>query len=246
MRLLPFAALLLAGCAASPSATPPTDQVSAPSTETPKTGPAAAEPPGFAAPAALPDGDRWFVAIRAGTGPEPIAERSRRRAGLGWVREEITWGRSFADVAAAEHGIAQVSAVLLDARGLCVGLLDESGRPAGETRVGIAAPFRAGTAWIVPVPGGNIEGRITGMEKAATPSGPVEALRVELRAQGSQPLRWTTWYDAGLRPVRVEARRGENEVFESRAALASPTPSAEECRAAFEWARTNLPAPTAK
>ena len=246
MRLLPFAALLLAGCAASPSATPPTDQVSAPSTETPKTGPAAAEPPGFAAPAALPDGDRWFVVVRVGTGTEPVAERSRRVRGEGWVREEVTWGRSFADLAAAEHGTAQVFALLLDGRGLCVSLLDEAGQPAGDTRIEIAAPFRAGTAWTVPMPGRNIDARIAGMEKVETPSGPVEALRVDVRERGSRPHRWSTWYDAGLRPVRSEGRRGDAEVLETRAALASATPSAEECRAAFEWARTNLPAPTAK
>ena len=259
--LLPAATLLLAACAAPvagdpPPAAPPkdapvaaADPAARPAAD-PPAGPAAdpaakpaAPPPEMPAPAVLAEGDRWFVAIKAGTGAEPVAERSRRSRGEGFVREEITWGRSFGDLARAEHGTAQVFALLIGEKGIVVSLLDEAGRPAGDTRVEVAAPFRAGTAWIVPVPGGNFEARIAGLERTDTPGGPVEALRVEVRSPGPRPVLMTAWYDAGLRPVRAEYRRGETEVLESRAALASSSPTPEECRAAVEWARRNLPAP---
>ncbi len=243
--VLPAAALLLAACSSpGPGEAPP----AAPPKEEPAKAadPAAkpdAPPPGIPAPAALADGDRWFVAVRTGSGPEPVAERSRRTRGEGFVREEVTWGRSFADLAAAEHGTAQVFALLLGDAGLSVSLLDASGRPAGDVRVEVAAPFRVGTSWTVPIPGGTFEARIAGLEKADTPGGPVEALRVEVRSPGPRPMVWTTWYDAGLRPVRAECRRGPTEIVEARAALASARPTPEECRAAVEWAKKNLPAP---
>jgi len=252
--LLLSATLLLAACS-SPGTGDPTPAVPAKDAPAVTGGAAAAAaaagdpaakppapPPEMPVPPSLPDGDRWFVAIRTGTGAEPVAERSRRSRGDGFVREEITWGRSFGDLARAEHGTAQVFALLIGEKGIVVSLLDEAGRPAGDTRVEVAAPFRAGTAWIVPVPGGNFEARIAGIEKAETPGGPVEALRVEVRSPGPRPILMTTWYDAGLRPVRAEYRRGATEVIESRAALASPSPSPEECRAAVEWAKKNLPA----
>ena len=234
--LLP-AALLLAAC--SSTGTPPPPPPAAP----PGAAGGVAALREMAAPAALPDGDRWFVALRTGTGAEPVAERSRRSRGDGFVREEITWGRSFGELAAAEHGTAQVFALMQGPAGLTVSLLDAAGRPAGEARMEVAAPFRAGTAWIVAVPGGNFEARIAGIEKAETPGGPVEALRVEVRSPGPRPVVMTTWYDAGLRPVRAEYRRGTSEVLESRAALPSAAPTPEECRAALEWAKRSLPAP---
>jgi len=232
--LLP-AVLVLAACASSGTPPPPSAPPAAAAN-----GAAQRE---MAAPAALPDGDRWFVALRTGTGAEPVAERSRRSRGDGFVREEITWGRSFGDLARAEHGTAQVFALMQGPSGLTVSLLDGAGRPSGEARMEVAAPFRAGTAWIVPVPGGNFEARIAGIEKADTPGGPVEALRVEVRSPGPRPVVMTTWYDAGLRPVRAEYRRGTSEVLESRASLASASPTPEECRAAMEWAKRSLPAP---
>lgn len=240
------AAVLLAACSSPGAATPPSPAVP------PKDAPAApgdaaakppAPPPSMPAPKSLLDGDRWFVAVRAGSGAEPVAERSRRSHGDGFVREEYTWGRSFADLARAEHGTAQVFGLILGEKGLSLSLLDEAGRLAGDVRLEVAAPFQAGTAWTVPIPGGDFEARIAGLEKTDTPGGPVEALRVEVRSPGPRPMVWTTWYDAGLRPVRAECRRGASEIVESRAALASARPTPEECKAAMEWARKNLPSP---
>ncbi len=194
------------------------------------------------APAALADGDRWFVAVKASLGPEPSAVRSRRRRGEGFVREEVRWGRSFAAVAAAEHGLAQVFALFLDGKGLSVGALDDGDRPVGETRVEVPAPFRVGETWTVRVDKGHeVSGRIAALEKVETPGGAVEALRVELRAGPPRPLAMTIWYDAGLRPVRNEVRSLEDgNVVEAMAALSSPAPTPEECRAAVEWAKKVL------
>jgi len=230
------AALALAAC-------------SAPGTEPPPPPPPPADAPagttGTESPKVLAEGDRWFVALRTGTGGKPVAERSRRARGDGFVREEVTWARSFAELARMEHGTAQVFALFLGEKGLTVSQLGETDRPVGEAGLEVAAPFQAGTAWTVSLPGGTVEGRIVGMEKVDTPGGTVEALRVETRAPVSPPEVMTIWYDPGLRPVRAEFRRG-SAVIESRAALASATPSPEECRAAMDWARKNLPAPVVR
>jgi hypothetical protein len=189
------------------------------------------------APAALAEGDRWFVAVRAANGPEPIAERHRRTRVGALLKEEVTWGRSFAEVAAAEHGVAQVFALLLDGRGLSVALLGPGERPEGEPRVELPAPFRVGNAWT----GDAVAGAVRALEEVDTPGGRVKALRSEIRTRRGRPLVMTIWYDAGLRPVRSEIRQpGSKATVEARAALASPSPTVEECRAAVEWARKNL------
>jgi hypothetical protein len=195
------------------------------------------------APPALELGDRWFVAWRKEAGPQPVAERSRRTAGDGFVRDEVTWARSFGDLAGMEHGTAQVLALRLGEEGLTLSLLDGTGRPAGPSIVEVAAPFRAGTAWEVANGPRRLSARIVSSETVETPGGPVEALRVEHRALARGAGLMTTWYDRGLRPVRAEIRGPDAEILEARAALASPTPTPEECRAALEWARRNLQRP---
>jgi hypothetical protein len=197
----------------------------------------------FALPAALAEGDRWFVAVKGSLGTEPIAVRSRRRRGEGFVRESTTWDRTFAAAAAAEHGTEQVAGLFLDGSGLRVSLLDEADRPVGDARLEVAAPFRPGTAWTVEDPsGGRIQGRVVAVEKAETPGGPVEALRVEFLSPHARTQAMTTWYDRGLRPVRMEVRwAGSPDVIEASAALASSSPTPEECKSAVEWAKRNLP-----
>ncbi len=203
--------------------------------------PAPPPPPEMPPPASLAEGDRWFVSLRPPDGPEPLAERHRRSRAGGILREEVTWGRSFADVAAAAHGTAQVFAVLLDGKGLSVALLDEAGKVAGDPRVEVAAPYRVGNAWTVDAGNGAaFQARIEALEEVETPAGKVKALRVRV-AGTRRPESMTTWYDAGLRPVRAEVRRtATGEVLEARAALASAEPTPEECRTALEWAKKNL------
>jgi len=254
--LLLAAALALAACSSGATqtgessggarvvqdpATTPT--ASAPTTAAPgATAPAAAAGPEFPAPASLAEGDRWFVAVKPTQGPRPSAERRRLRNVDGVLREEVTWGTSFADVAAASHGMAQVFAVSLDGRGVSVALLDEAGKVVGRPAVEVATPFRAGTRWLVEPPSGApLWCEIEAIEEVETPSGKVQALRVAVRSPSGRPSTMTTWYDAGLRPVRAELRSfGSRELIEARAALASATPTPEECRAAFEWAEKNL------
>jgi hypothetical protein len=251
VRALLPAALLLAACASAPEdpasappapSRPATAGSEAPAAPAPPGAPAAAPAPPpppaeLPAPAALAEGDRWFVAVRAATGPAPIAERHRRTRAGDILREEVTWGRSFAEVAAAEHGVAQVFALLLDGRGLSVALLGPGDRPEGEPRVELPAPFRVGATWSAEA----LDGSIRALEEVDTPGGRVQALRSEIRSRRGRPLVMTLWYDAGLRPVRSEIRYGgTKELVEARAALASPSPTAEECRAAVEWARKHL------
>ena len=244
-RVLAAALLLfLPACAAAesgatPASPPPTKEGAAPAPP----GAAPAGGPEMPAPAALQEGDRWFVAVKGALGPEPIAIRSRRRRAPGFVRESTTWDRTFAAVATAEHGTEQVAALFLDAKGLSVSLVDEGDRPAGEGRLEVAAPFRPGTSWTVQDPGGAaFHGLISALEKVETPGGPVEALRVEMRSPHARAQVMTSWYDAGLRPVRMEVRRdGAPAVIEASAALPSAAPTPEECRAAVEWAKKNLP-----
>jgi hypothetical protein len=207
-------------------------------------GPAAAAPGAeFAAPASLAEGDRWFVWVKGNHGPEPLALRSRRSKGAGFVRESMTWNRSFAAAAAAERGTEQVAALYLDAKGISVGLLDEGDKPVGEKRLEVAAPYRAGTEWSVDDGSGAwFHARIGAVEKVETPGGTVEALRVEVRSPHARAQVITQWYDRGLRPVRMEVRwLGATDVLEASAALASAAPTPEECRAAVEWAKKNLP-----
>ena len=236
LRSLLATALLLPACAAVAPPPPPEE---AP--------PAAAAPgspvaPGFPAPDRLEEGDRWFVAVRADGGREPLAERHRRRRFGDLVREEVVWDRTFAGLAAAEHGTAQVFALTLDGKGLGVSLLDADGRPLGEPALELAAPYRVGTSWTVEGAGGSIACRIEALEETDTPAGKAKALRVSHRGGDAEGMTMLTWYDAGLRPVRSEVRRGgaRGALVEARAALASPEPSPEECRAAVEWARKNL------
>lgn len=223
---------------------PPADGSGAPAAAAPDAPPPAKEEPGFPAPAALPEGDRWFVAVRPAEEGKALlsAERHRRRLEGGILREEVTWGRSFAEVAGARHGTMQVFALHLDGRGLAVSLLDGEGKPSGDRRLELASPFRPGTAWTVEGPGGPVAGRIEALEEVATPAGKVRALRVLHQGLGGGAAAMTTWYDEGLRPVRSEVRRGgpRGMLVEARAALAAPDPSPGEARAALEWAERNL------
>ena len=254
--LLAAALLALPACAGAGAADgAPADgpgTTSAPAAEAPapppeakpgEAAPAPAPPPEMPAPAGLGEGDRWFVAVRAALGSEPVAERYRRRRVEGVLREEVTWGRTFAAVAGAEHGVAQVFSVHLDGKGLGVALLDAEGRLLGEPRLEVAAPYRAGNEWTVdPGSGTAFHARIEGIEEADTPGGKVKALRVRVTSPRPRPIAMTTWYDAGLRPVRSEVRWTDAvEVIEARAALASAAPTPEECRAAVAWAKQGLP-----
>jgi hypothetical protein len=193
-------------------------------------------------PASLEEGDRWFVSFVPALAPGPMAERSRQRRTAGVLVEEVTWGRSFAEVASAVHGTAQVSALVLDDAGLRRGLVDGSGRVVGEPWLEVAAPLRVGNRWRVAGPGGGVlHGEIEALEEVETPAGRVRALRVAIRRPSAEPMTQTTWYDAGLRRVRAEVRRfGGGELVEARAALASPEPTPEECRAALDWALDHL------
>lgn len=204
--------------------------------------PAAATGPEFPVPASPTEGDRWFVAFKEKFRSEPYAERRRLRNEKGVSREEVTWGASFAELAGTAHGVAQVFAITLDARGLSVGLLDAEDRVVGQPWVEVAAPFRPGTRWLVEPPNGSpLYCEIEAIEEVETPGGKVRALRVAVRNPTGLPTTMTTWYDAGLRPVRSDIRVfGSRELIEARAALASPTPSPDECRAALEWAAKNL------
>jgi hypothetical protein len=250
-----LAMLALSGCAGSGASSSPDGSAAAPGPAAgTTTGPAATEagaagakappapPPGFDAPASLAEGDRWFVSVRPGAGREPFAERHRRRRDGDVLREEVTWGRSFAEVASAVHGLAQVFAVLLDAQGLKIAALDETGRIVGEPPIEVAAPFRAGTSWNADLGGGVlVQGRIEALEDVDTPAGKVPAIRVRVTSTNRPGQVSTIWYDAGLRPVRGEVRpSGAAEAIEARAALASAEPTPEECRAALEWAKANL------
>jgi hypothetical protein len=206
-------------------------------------GTAASPEPGadaWPAPASLAPGDRWFVAVQSGAGAAVLAERHRRRRSGDLLVEEVTWGRSFAEVAGAEHGVAQVFAVFLDAKGLSFAPLGADGAPAGGRALEVARPFAPGTAWSGNLPGTeDIAMRIAGIEAVETPAGKVRALRVEVTDRAS-PRSMTTWYDEGLRPVRSEMRGAEGAVEEARAALASESPTPEECRAAVAWAEKHL------
>jgi hypothetical protein len=182
------------------------------------------------------------VGVKASFGTEPFALLSRRHREGGFVREEITWGKSFSAVASAKHGIEQVSALILDARGLCAALVDETGGIRGEPGIEVAAPFRPGNRWAGRVPNGYL-GSVEALEDVETPGGRVKSLRVRVWDDRSEGLSMTTWYDEGLRPVRMEIRSaGVPGVVEARAALASASPTPEECRAAVEWAKRVFPA----
>jgi hypothetical protein len=189
------------------------------------------------------------VAVRPSEGGKAVvsAERHRRLREGGILREEVTWGRSFAEVAGARHGTVQVFALHLDGVGLAVSLLDGEGKPGSDRRLELASPFRPGTAWTVEGPGGPVAARVEALEEVETPAGKVRALRVLHQGLGHQGLggsaaAMTTWYDAGLRPVRSEVRRGgpRGMLVEARAALAAADPSPGEARAALEWAERNL------
>ena len=225
-----------------PAAGKPADAPSPP--PSPPSPPPPKEEPPFAAPSSLPAGDRWYAAVRPAEGGKAVvtAERHRRRLVDGVLREEVTWGGSFSEVAGARHGTAQVFALFLDGGGLAVSLLDADGKPAGERRLEVAAPFRPGTTWTVEGPGGLVAGRIEAVEEIDTPAGKVRAMRVLHAGGGGSGAAMTTWYDGTLRPVRSEVRRGgpKGMLVEARAALASESPSPEESRAALEWAEKNL------
>ena len=181
------------------------------------------------------------MAVRPGDRPDPFAVRRRRRRVGDTVREEVVWGRSFAEVDGARHGVRQVYGVVLGAKGLAVALLDPEDRVVGEPVVEVPAPPRPGTAWEVPATPHShaISGLVEKVEEVDTPGGRVRTLRVSHRAVAGEVRVATFWYDRGLRPVRFELRRS-GVLEEAHAALASAEPSAEECRAAVEWAKQHL------
>jgi hypothetical protein len=234
LALLLLALLLLGGCGtARPAAAPPgpTDPAAL----------AAEEKEGFPAPGALGTGDRWFVAVQGGTGSAPFAVRNRRVAADGFVREEVVWGRSFAEVATARHGTMQVAGLLLDDRGLSTALVDPDGRMAGTPHLEVALPLRPGSTWEVPLSphSPTVLGTVERVEEVDTPGGRVRALRVSHRVLAGDLRTSTFWYDRGLRPVRIEFRES-GELKVAQAALASEEPTPEECRAAMEWAAKHL------
>ncbi len=241
--------MLLAGCAAAAAPgggdapTTPAVETGAPAAPpaTPPAGapPAPAPPPPEALPPRLATGDRWYVAVRASAGGDPTAERHRRTAlGDGRIREDVSWGRAFADLGRADGPVAQAFVLAVTGDGLVAS-------PDGEGATGyteVALPLKAGTTWEVTGPGGRrTRGRIEARERIETPGGAVDdALRVVHEALGGAGLRMTTWYDAGLRPVRAEVRRGDGSLVEARAALAGEAPTPEAARAAVAWAREHL------
>jgi hypothetical protein len=181
------------------------------------------------------------VAVRPLDGADPFAVRRRRRRAGDVVREEVLWGRSFAEVAAAQHGVVHVVGMTLGEKGLGAVLLDPHDRPVGDPVVEIPAPARPGTAWEVPATAGSraIAGLVEKVEDVETPGGKQRALRVSHRSTEGEVRISTCWYDRGLRPVRLEIRKS-GVLVEAHAALASAEPTADECRAAIEWAKTHL------
>jgi hypothetical protein len=241
--LAPWALLpaLLAACASggAPVATippAPTDPAAL----------AAEEKEGFRAPSGLEVGDRWFVAVRPGDAlpgkpPVPFAVRNRRVRDDGFVREEVLWGRSFAEAAAARHGTLQVTGLVLDPKGLAVAPVGPDGRLADAPRLELALPFRPGSTWEVPVSPRSppVLGAVERVEEVDTPGGKMRALRVSHRILAGDLRTATVWYDRGLRPVRMEFRES-GALLEAQAALAGTDPTPEQCRAALEWAARHL------
>ena len=196
---------------------------------------------GFPLPERLAEGDRWFVAVRPGDGPAPFAVRRRRRGAGDLVREEVAWGRSFSEVAGARHGVVQVVGVILGPTGIGVAALDGDDRPLGEPAIEVPAPAKPGTAWEVPATphARAIAGLVERVEEVETPAGTQRALRVSHRATDGEVVVATSWYDRGLRPVRLEIRKS-GVLVEAHAALGSAEPSADDCRAAIEWAKKHF------
>ena len=179
--------------------------------------------------------------MRPGDGPDPLAVRRRRRRAGDFVREEVAWGRSFAEVAAAKHGVIQVFGVHLGPLGLGVAPLDADDRPLAEPALEVPAPPKPGTAWEVPATPRSraIAGLVERVEEVDTPAGKQRALRVSHRAADGEVFVATSWYDRGLRPIRLEIRVS-GALVEAHAALGSAEPSAEECRSAIEWAKKHF------
>ena len=146
--------------------------------------------------------------MRPGQSRAPFAVRNRRVRDDGFVREEIVWGRSFAEIAGAKHGTMQVTGIVFDGKGLSVAPVGMDGVLAGPARLEVALPLRPGHAWEIPVspeaPGA--DGTIERVEEIDTPAGKVRALRVSLRVLAGDLRVATLWYDRGLRPVRMEFR----------------------------------------
>jgi len=241
-----------------PAADPAEEPAAAPAVEPAKDAPAEVPPeppaasagpkpvPEFPLPAALPDGDRWFVAWKSPPEGRPHAERHRRLRGDGFLREEVTWGPSVAAVAAASHGTMQTFAHFLTGRGLEVDLLDGGGKPRGLRALEVSGPLRRGTSWTISLPGSReVRGFVEGVEAVDTPAGKVDAaLRVTHRpaVQGTGP-EMSLWYDGDLQVLRSEVRGADGALLEVRAALRSASPTPEEAEAAFAWMRKSYGKP---
>jgi hypothetical protein len=235
-------ALLLAGCAA---ASPPTGNAPAPATpETSTVAPTSAEAkPVTPSPAApipvLRTSERWFVAWHA-QDDSTFAEHHRLTAAEGGAfRETVTRAPTFAGLSAATRVPGREFLLRMTERGLEV--MPATG-PAAASAGGaleVAAPFVPGTSWVVDQQGARIvRVHIEARETVETAGGPVkDALRVTHRAESGEALAMTTWYDAGLRPVRSEIRRSNGTLVEARSMFASTEPDPAACKAAVLWAK---------